>query len=309
MYKRLIIHRGDERKPGKIPFQRDMFVNGSDWPSGLARSATRFFEEVLFVITVPSEEMVCEDIERDGVLMKIIGREDFKKYANECDVFFKRANPEWTPPEKPLTMFYGASASYLPRSKWDVVLTTDMARTKSGVTSWVKGGNHNFWSPADVEKVHDFVVVGRRQKNVALVRAIARTFPEKSILMIGWETPPLSERNIRSVGRLGHRDIREMLRKSKWGIICTCSGEGWPMSTQLEYSLCGVPYVYGNGFTTDGYYSNEKTSAKFDGDFDFSKWIEMSKSASEYAWQDMTCDVSAKSLVQIVEAALKKKKG
>lgn len=314
-YKRLIFHRGDERKSGKIPIRREMFMDGSDWPSGLAKAATRFFEEVFYVITVPSKDMVREDIESDGVLMKVISREDFKKYNNKCDVFLKRANPEWTPPDKPLTIFYSASASSFPRSKWDVVLTSDTARAKSGVTPWIKGGNHNFWSPADVKKVYDFVVVGRRQKNIALVRAIAKAFPEKSILMIGWATPtepafsPLSEKNIQSVGRRGHKYIREMLRKAKWGIICTCNGEGWPMSTQLEYSLCGVPYVYGNRFATDGYYSNEKTSTKFDDSFDFSKWREMSKSAAEYARQYTTCDVSAESLVKIARAALKKIRG
>lgn len=314
-YKRLIFHRGDERKPGKIPIRQEMFMDGSDWPSGLAKAAARFFEEVLYVITVPSEDMVREDIESDGVLMKVISRKDFKKYDNECDVFLKRANPEWTPPDKPLTIFYSASASSLPGRKWDVVLTSDTARAKGGVTHWIKGGNHNFWGPADVEKSYDFVVVGRRQKNIALVRAIARAFPEKSILMIGWATPtepafsPLNEKNIQSVGRLGHRDIREMLRKAKWGIICTCNGEGWPMSTQLEYSLCGVPYIYGSGFATGGYYSNEKTSVRFGEDFDFSKWREMSRSASDYAHQHMTCDVSARSLVQIVGAALKNGRG
>jgi len=304
MHNRLIFHRGHEIKTDKIPHRQELFLDGADWCSGLAKAATKFFTEVFYVMTVP-EALTRQDINCDGVTMKVITKDKMKQYVNECNVFLKRANPDWLPPSKPLTIFYGASARTMPKHKWDIVLTSDINALRSGLTYWVKGGNQNFWNvKLNIEKIYDFVIVGRKQKNISLVHKIVKMFPKKKILMIGWEIPPIKNNNIKSIGRTRRpADIRKMLLQSKWGLICTCNGEeGYPMSTQLEYSLCGLPYIYGdkNQFKIDKYYSNSMTCVQLD-KLNFDSWEAMSKTTLEYAHEYMTCDVAMESLMQIIQ--------
>lgn len=316
MSKKLCFHKGrcDKIRPGpKLGAMFDSFSSQSDWCSGLMYSLKTKFDEIEFLVSVPKPEHSIPPRMIDGIKFEVVSFDELNKRKNECDVFFHRAFPkDLVPPEGPKSVYYSSDSAIYPKQysdNWDVILTTTFDPTKinqkigKNVYPWIKGENTNFWFPDDSKKTYDFVVVGRPRKEIQIVKDIANFFPESKIAAIGWEPFEFEKvKNIKEFGRLNHKKVREILRQSKMAIIVTIHGdEGFPMQTQMEFSIMGLYYLYDKTMKVDGYYTNNKTGARFSRNFPMEDWKVLGKISKEFAINHFSSDKSAECLINILE--------
>jgi len=332
-FKRLVLHKGNCGK--KIPGPRldrefENFQNLSNWPSSLAHSLKRHFDEVIYVISVPNPENARSPIIEHGISYEVVSEKDLKDKMNDCNVFFNRA-AKITPPKKPIAIYYASNSTIQPKirsSNWNAVLTTGgtCGKVSNNLYSWIKGDNPDFWMPDEDdtdEREFDFVVVGRRGKDIRCAIELAKKYPKMKIAAVGWSggysmeekkfvmpaKPIFNLPNIIEFGRLSsHIGVRDMLRRSKVAIAVTAyGGEGFPMQTQMEYSRIGLHFVYDKSMLRDGHYVNSTTgSTFFVSDKVLENWKELGQGAREYAVRNFSSEVSASCLMKIISLARKK---
>jgi len=329
-FKRLVFHKGSCGK--KIPgprLDRDFlnFQNISNWPSSLMVSLKKYFDEIIYLISVPNRRDARSSVIEHGVKYEVVYKEDLtSKWMHDCDVFFNRA-VTLVPPENPVSIYYSSSSVIVPEgsSNWDAVLTTCRTCTEinNNIYSWIKGENSDFWCPEHIEKEFDFVVVGRWHKDIKCVIELAKKYPQMKIASVGWggkyniekrmfempEKPAFNLPNITEFGRLSdHGKVRDVLNRSKIGIAVTARGaEGFPMQTQMEYSMTGLYFVYDRFMLQDGYYVNNTTGSIFyDSDKVLKNWEELGRGAREYAVRNFSSEVSASCFMKIISSVRKK---
>jgi len=329
-FKRLVFHKGscDKNIPGP-KLDRDLlnFQNISNWPSSLMVSLKKYFDEIIYLISVPNRRDARPPAIEHGIRYEVVPHSDLiSKWINECDVYFHRATPYIEPPTKPLSVYYSSGPNVKPEkyfNGWDVILTSMFSgrppnsNLGGNLYSWVKGDNDSFWCPAKVEKDFDFVVVGGHRKRIDHVKKLAKNYPNIKIATVGWGRwvydhwePKLvlsSINNITEFGRGDHIYVRDILRRSKIGIAATQGiNEAFPMQTQMEYSLTGLYTVYGDTILEDGYYVNDKTGEKLSNIDVLKNWEELGRGAREYAIKNFSSEVSARCLMEIISSARKK---
>ena len=313
---KLIFHKGrcDKIRPApKLGAMLKAFSLQSDWCSGLVRSLKSQFDEIEFLLSVPDPKHIIAPKMIDGIKFEVVSSDELNKRKHECDVFFHRAIPkDLVPPKEPKTIYYSSDSGIYPKKHsddWDAILTTTFDCNKmdqkigKNLFPWIKGENTNFWFPDNSEKIYDFVVVGRPRKNDRIVRNIAKFFPETKIAVIGWD--PLgfkSIKNIKEFGRLNHEKVREVLRQSKMAIVVTMHGdEGFPMQTQMEFSIMGLYFLYDETMKVDGYYTNNTTGARFSRNFPIEDWELLGRLSKEFAVKHFSSDKSAECLMNIIK--------
>ncbi len=173
----------------------------------------------------------------------------------------------------------------------------------------------NFWCPDDSKKEFDFVVVGRRRKNIKHIKKLAIENPDIKIATVGWGGKWLNGKwekinffklkNIIEFGRLNdHKEVRDVLRRSKLAIAATMSGgEGFPMQTQMEYSLTGLFFGHDKNMLKDNYYVNDNTGTELSIDL-LDNWKILGKRAREYSINNFSSDISADCLMKIIKEKL-----
>lgn len=328
MMNRLVFHKGSCNKkiPGpKLDIDFLNFENRSNWPSSLMYSLKKYFKEVVYLISVPDVKYARPPVYMDGVRYEVVAHSDLiSKWINECDVYWHRATPHIKPPTKSLSIYYSSSSIIMPgrhANEWNVVLTSMSpnqrgSRIKNNLYSWLKGDNPDFWCPDNSEKEFDFVVVGRRGKNIECVRELAKKHPQIRIAAVGWaggydskreefKKPPKPVFNLPNViefGRLvGHDKVRDVLRRSKVAIAITAHGEeGFPMQTQMEYSLTGLFFGYDGTMLKDNYYVSSYTGSKLSVNL-LDNWEVLGQKARQYAVNHFSSDVSADCLMKIIK--------
>lgn len=332
-FKRLVFHKGscDKKIPGP-KLDRDFlnFQNVSNWPSSLMVSLKEYFDEIIYLISVPNRRDARSPVIEHGIKYEVVYKEDLtSKWMHDCDVFFNRA-ATIVPPENPVSIYYSASSDVVPKgsSKWDAVLTTpvfpDRTCTKinNNIYSWIKGENSDFWRSEYIEKEFDFVVVGRRGKDIKCVIELAKKYPQMKIVSVGWggkyniekrkfempEKPVFNRPNITELGRLlDHGKVRDVLNRSKIGIAVAAIWDGFPMQTQMEYSMTGLYFVYDRFMLQDGYYVNNTTASIFsDSGKVLKNWQELGRCAREYAIKNFSSEVSASCFMKIISSVRKK---
>lgn len=328
--KRLIFHKGNcgKKIPGpRLDLEFYNFQNLSNWPSSLAHSLKRYFDEVIYVISVPDPKNTRSPVVEHGISYEVVSEKDLRNKMNDCDVFFNRA-AAITPPEKSIAIYYASSSAIRPKrpsNNWNAILTTGSlqngrcSKVSNNLYSWVKGDNSNFWMPEEelIEKEFDFVVVGRRGKDIRCVIELAKKYPKMKIAAVGWNGEYNIEKrtfdlpiksvfnlpNVIELGRmLGHIKIRDVLRRSKIGITITAHGqEGFPMQTQMEYSMTGLHFVYDKSMLRDGYYVNGVTGSPVSkSDYVLENWRTLGQKSRECAIKSFSADVSADCLMKII---------
>lgn len=328
--KRLVLHKGNCGKKDPVPrldIEFETFQNLSNWPSSLAYSLKRYFDEVIYVISVPDPKNARSPVVEHGISYEVVSKKDLKDKMNDCDVFFNRAAAVM-PPEKPIAIYYASNSTVQPKirsNNWNAVLTTGGTRGKvnNNTYSWIKGDNSDFWMPVENdtgEREFDFVVVGRRGKDIRCVIELAKKYTKMKIASVGWsggyntkerkfEMPPkpiFNLPNITEFGRmLSHIGVRDVLRRSKVGIAITVFGqEGFPMQTQMEYSLTGLHFVYDSSMSQDGHYVNDITGSPVSkSDHVLENWRTLGQESREYAIKNFSADVSADCLMKIIGEA------
>lgn len=324
MFDRLVFHKGSCNKkiPGpKLDINFKQFTNRSNWPSSLMYSLKNYFKEVVYLISVNDAKHARAPVYVDGVRYEVVCHSDIiSKWINECDVYWHRATPYIKPPTKPLSIYYSSNSLVMPRThtnKWDVILTSMSpqqrgCRIKNNLYSWLKGGNPNFWRPDNSEKEFDFVVVGGHRKNIDHVKKLAIDNPNIKIATLGWNgkwtgsgwerVNVLNLKNVTELGRvINHIGVRDVLRRSKLAIAATMGGkEGFPMQTQMEYSLTGLFFGYDDTMLEDGYYVNDYTGSKLSANL-LDDWEISGQKAREYAVKHFSSDISADYLMKIIK--------
>lgn len=329
-----MLHKGNcgKKIPGpKLDIEFYNFQNLSNWPSSLAYSLKRYFDEVMYVISVPDPKNARSAVIEHGISYEVVSEKDLKNRMNDCDAFFNRAATV-TPPEKPIAIYYASNNTIYPRiqsNNWNAVLTTGSlnsgvgSKVGSNLYSWVKGDNANFWMPAEDdigEREFDFVVVGRNAKDTRCVVVLSKKYPELKIASVGWGgkynmekrqfdmpvRPAFNLPNVTEFGRLlGHIKVRDVLRRSKIAIAVTAYGkEGFPMQTQMEYSLAGLHFLYDKSMLQDGRYVNSTTGSIISkSDYVLENWKVLGQEARRYAIKSFSSEVSADCLMKIIGEA------
>jgi hypothetical protein len=279
--------------------------------SALTSELGAHFEEVVYVISVEDRSRhLCREEVVDGMTLKVVTKPQFDALAKDCDVLFVRNLPMFIPPKNVVSIYYGASTKINPNNpkNWSAILYCTGRGGGINAHKWVKGGASSMWFPdRETEKEYDFVCFARPGKDTKVMLKLAEKFDDKKFLVTGLRRKTLLPLNIDLVPwEVDQVILRSYLHKSKWAVALACSsGEGWPMSTQLEYALSGVPFVYDPRFVfNDGYYVNKQTSVSFD-KFDFDAWEEMSLKAETYALEKLTAKASADSLMGIINKVRK----
>lgn len=328
MMNRLVFHKGNcgKKIPGpRLDIEFYNFQNLSNWPSSLAYSLKRYFDEVIYVISVPDPKNARAAVIEHGISYEVVSKKDLNDRMNDCDVFFNRAAAVM-PPKKPIAIYYASSADTRPKlrsSNWNAVLTTGgkCGKVSNDTYSWIKGDNPDFWMPDESntdKKEFDFVVVGRKAKDTRCVVTLSKKYPESKIASVGWGgkynmekrqfdmpvKPVFNLPNVTEFGSLiGHIKVRDVLRCSKIAIAVTSyGGEGFPMQTQMEYSLTGLHFIYDNSMLRDGHYVNNITgSALSNSDYVLENWRTLGQEAREYAANHFSSDISADCLMKIIK--------